>query len=91
MSLSPDWVSTHLPVACISSAFRSLAIVCTALLAYDVLINLAREKRLVWDETFRPSSVLYYLTRYPVVAYQIFNVVYTWTTPQVSFTTRSMG
>ncbi|RDX42037.1 hypothetical protein OH76DRAFT_1363513, partial [Lentinus brumalis] len=54
-----------------------------ALLAYDVLISLAREKRLVWDETFRPSSVLYYLTRYPVVAYQIFNVVYTPTTPQV--------
>ncbi|KAI0700656.1 hypothetical protein C8T65DRAFT_657401 [Cerioporus squamosus] len=52
-----------------------------ALLAYDVLINLAREKRLVWDEKFCPSSVLYYLTRYPVVAYQIFNVVYTPTTP----------
>ncbi|TFK86297.1 hypothetical protein K466DRAFT_587350 [Polyporus arcularius HHB13444] len=55
------------------------------LLAYDVLINLAREKRLVWDETFRPSSVLYYLTRYPVVAYQIFNVVYTPTTPQFTW------
>lgn len=54
-----------------------------ALLAYDVLINLAREKRLVWDEKFRPSSVLYYLTRYPVVAFQIFNVVYTPSTPQV--------
>ncbi|RPD79459.1 hypothetical protein L226DRAFT_567567 [Lentinus tigrinus ALCF2SS1-7] len=53
-----------------------------ALLAYDVLINLAREKRLVWDEKFRPSSVLYYMTRYPVVAYQIFNVVYTPSTPQ---------
>ena len=54
-----------------------------ALLAYDVLINLAREKRLVWDEKFRPSSVLYYLTRYPVVAFQIFNVYASaYTTPQ---------
>ncbi|EIM87610.1 uncharacterized protein STEHIDRAFT_121205 [Stereum hirsutum FP-91666 SS1] len=52
-----------------------------ALLAYDILLNLGREKEYVWDRKFRMSSVLYYMTRYPVVAYQVFNVCYSTTTP----------
>lgn len=57
-----------------------------ALLAYDILLNLGREKELIWDTKFRTSSVLYYMTRYPVVAYQVFNVCYSpTTTPKVRF------
>lgn len=46
------------------------------LLAYDILLNLPREKRLVWDSKFRASSILYYMVRYPVIVYQVFNVSY---------------
>ncbi|VDB95655.1 unnamed protein product [Peniophora sp. CBMAI 1063] len=55
-----------------------------ALIVYDILICLGRESRYVWNTKFRVSSVLYYAVRYPVLAYQIFSIAYTPTTPQVS-------
>ncbi|KAH7100891.1 hypothetical protein BKA62DRAFT_830607 [Auriculariales sp. MPI-PUGE-AT-0066] len=48
-----------------------------ALLAWDYLIMLHREKRFVWDAPFRISSVIYYTVRYPVLVFQIFNLVVT--------------
>ncbi|KAI0687744.1 hypothetical protein BC835DRAFT_1309104 [Cytidiella melzeri] len=49
-------------------------IIILALLLYDILLNLGREKQLVWDTKFRSSSVLYYVVRYPVLAFQIFTI-----------------
>lgn len=85
-------LQTHRHVCCIFPAecvFRATVLhvsnsFLAALLGYDILINLSREKRLVWDTDFRPSSVVYYMVRYPVIAYQVFNVSYTpGVTPQV--------
>ncbi|KZV66581.1 hypothetical protein PENSPDRAFT_688876 [Peniophora sp. CONT] len=53
-----------------------------ALIIYDILICLDRESRYVWQAKFRVSSLLYYTVRYPVLAYQIFSVAYTPSTPQ---------
>ena len=55
----------------------------SAFIVYDILICLEREWRYVWRAKFRVSSALYYTVRYPVLAYQIFSVVYTPETPQV--------
>ncbi|THV04063.1 hypothetical protein K435DRAFT_835517 [Dendrothele bispora CBS 962.96] len=44
------------------------------LILYDVLLNLDREKRLIWEEKFRASTLLYYILRYPVIAFQIFTL-----------------
>jgi len=55
-----------------------------ALLAYDILLNLGREKRLVWEESFRISTVLYYILRYPVIAFQVFTLFLAPDLPQVS-------
>ncbi|KAF8995710.1 hypothetical protein BDQ17DRAFT_1365344 [Cyathus striatus] len=44
------------------------------LYAYDILLNLAREKQLIWADPFRFSSILYYFVRYPVIAKQIFSL-----------------
>ncbi|KAL0954097.1 hypothetical protein HGRIS_005243 [Hohenbuehelia grisea] len=57
-----------------------------ALLAYDIVLNLGREKQFIWDDKFRPSHILYYLVRYPVIAFQIFQVTYKPTMPQVQTT-----
>ncbi|TFK35375.1 hypothetical protein BDQ12DRAFT_737650, partial [Crucibulum laeve] len=46
------------------------------LYAYDILLNLSREKELIWKEGLRPSSLLYYAVRYPVIAKQIFYLFY---------------
>ncbi|KAF5358751.1 hypothetical protein D9758_008593 [Tetrapyrgos nigripes] len=46
-----------------------------ALLGYDILLNIDREKRLIWEEGFRVSTVLYYILRYPVIAFQIFTLL----------------
>lgn len=56
---------------------------CAAILLYDILINLEREKRLVWDAKFRASSVLYYVLRYPVIAFQVFTIFESHITSQV--------
>ncbi|KAF9262191.1 hypothetical protein L218DRAFT_451466 [Marasmius fiardii PR-910] len=52
------------------------------LLLYDIIINIDREKRLVWDAKFRASTVLYYILRYPVIAFQFFTVFLSPTLPQ---------
>ncbi|TFK46600.1 hypothetical protein OE88DRAFT_1667198 [Heliocybe sulcata] len=52
-----------------------------ALMFYDMLLNLGREKRLTWDSKFRASSVVYLCVRYPVVAFQVFQVCWTTSTP----------
>ncbi|KZV92265.1 hypothetical protein EXIGLDRAFT_769133 [Exidia glandulosa HHB12029] len=46
-----------------------------ALLVWDYVINLDRERRFIWQKDFRASSALYYTIRYPVVAFQIFNLL----------------
>lgn len=48
---------------------------------YDMILNMGREKRLVWDTKFRASSVVYYTVRYPLIAFQVFQVSWTPTTP----------
>lgn len=45
-----------------------------ALLAYELIINLGREKELIWEQKWRASTLIYFLLRYPVFAFQIFNV-----------------
>ncbi|KAI0342659.1 hypothetical protein BDW22DRAFT_131793 [Trametopsis cervina] len=55
------------------------------ILLYDILINLEREKRLVWDAKFRASSVLYYVLRYPVIAFQVFTIFESHITSQLRF------
>ncbi|TFK52117.1 hypothetical protein OE88DRAFT_1605752, partial [Heliocybe sulcata] len=54
-----------------------------ALMFYDMFLNIGREKRLVWDSKFRASSVVYLCVRYPLVAFQVFQVSWTTSTPQV--------
>ncbi|KZV78425.1 hypothetical protein EXIGLDRAFT_783855 [Exidia glandulosa HHB12029] len=46
-----------------------------ALLVWDYVINLDCERRFIWQKDFRASSALYYTIRYPVVAFQIFNLL----------------
>ncbi|KAF9055619.1 hypothetical protein BJ165DRAFT_1427337 [Panaeolus papilionaceus] len=53
------------------------------LYAYDILLNLDREQKLIWSDPLRPSSVLYYFVRYPVIAKQIFFLRSTPHMPQV--------
>lgn len=53
-----------------------------ALLAYDLLLSASREKHLVWDQKFRVSSVIYLFLRYPVIAFQVFNVCISYTAQQ---------
>ncbi|KIK58838.1 hypothetical protein GYMLUDRAFT_45133 [Collybiopsis luxurians FD-317 M1] len=50
-----------------------------ALLLYEVIINLDREVLLVWStcDSFQWSNTIYLVNRYPLVAYQIWNVYYT--------------
>ncbi|KIJ25337.1 hypothetical protein M422DRAFT_50814 [Sphaerobolus stellatus SS14] len=50
------------------------------LYVYDILLNIDREKALIWKEGLRPSSLLYYLVRYPVIAKQIYFLL---STPQI--------
>ncbi|GJE94550.1 hypothetical protein PsYK624_107200 [Phanerochaete sordida] len=45
-----------------------------ALLAYDLLLNTGREVDLVWRQKWRASTAIYFFLRYPVIAFQIFNV-----------------
>ena len=45
----------------------------TALLAYDLLLNISREADLIWRQKWRASTVIYFFLRYPVVAFQVFN------------------
>ncbi|KIK51662.1 hypothetical protein GYMLUDRAFT_50395 [Collybiopsis luxurians FD-317 M1] len=49
------------------------------LLLYEIFVNFDREVHLVWStcSSFRWSNVIYFLNRYPVLAYQIWSVVYT--------------
>lgn len=57
----------------------------TALLVYDILLNAAREKELIWTQRWRTSTVLYLLIRYPVMAFQIFSIhASEFPTPQVN-------
>ncbi|TFK49406.1 hypothetical protein OE88DRAFT_1727176 [Heliocybe sulcata] len=53
-----------------------------ALMTYDIVLNLGREKQLVWDTKFRTYSMLYYMSRYPLVPFTIFEALYTPTVPQ---------
>ncbi|EPQ53639.1 hypothetical protein GLOTRDRAFT_130976 [Gloeophyllum trabeum ATCC 11539] len=53
-----------------------------ALMIYDIVLNLGREKQLVWDTKFRTYSLLYYMSRYPLVPFQVFEVFYTPSMPQ---------
>ncbi|KAF8523468.1 hypothetical protein BU17DRAFT_85772 [Hysterangium stoloniferum] len=53
-----------------------------ALCIWDILINLAREKELIWTEGFKASTLLYYMVRYPVFAKIIFQAVATPETPK---------
>ncbi|KAI0703429.1 hypothetical protein BC835DRAFT_1318818 [Cytidiella melzeri] len=46
-----------------------------ALLTYDLVLSASREKELIWQREFRSSSVIYVILRYPVIAFQLFNVV----------------
>ncbi|KZT28088.1 hypothetical protein NEOLEDRAFT_1146105 [Neolentinus lepideus HHB14362 ss-1] len=57
-----------------------------ALMTYDIVLNLGREKQLVWDAKFRMYSMLYYMSRYPLVPFTIFEVFYTPTIPQHALT-----
>ncbi|EKM58239.1 uncharacterized protein PHACADRAFT_252415 [Phanerochaete carnosa HHB-10118-sp] len=44
---------------------------------------MSREIDLVWRQKWRASTAIYFLLRYPVVAFQIFNVyASSYTTPQ---------
>ncbi|KAE9410086.1 hypothetical protein BT96DRAFT_931551 [Gymnopus androsaceus JB14] len=52
------------------------------LLMYEIVINLGREVKLVWSTSFRWSNVIYFMNRYPVVAFQLWSVCYTTSTPQ---------
>ncbi|KIK56305.1 hypothetical protein GYMLUDRAFT_248050 [Collybiopsis luxurians FD-317 M1] len=60
-----------------------------ALLFYEILVNFDREVRLVWGtcDSFRWSNVIYFVNRYPVVAYQIWSICYTPKIPQYAKTT----
>jgi hypothetical protein len=54
------------------------------MILYDILINISREKRLVWEAPFRISTLVYYMARYPPIAYEMFGVIYRpGVTPQV--------
>ncbi|KIP11194.1 hypothetical protein PHLGIDRAFT_125075 [Phlebiopsis gigantea 11061_1 CR5-6] len=55
-----------------SAAFSRLT-----LLAYDIILNAPREKELIWDQRWRVSTAIYFVIRYPVLAFQIFNVYIT--------------
>ncbi|KIK58840.1 hypothetical protein GYMLUDRAFT_45136 [Collybiopsis luxurians FD-317 M1] len=50
-----------------------------ALLLYEIIINLDREVQLVWSTcgTFHWSNVIYFVNRYPLVAYEVWNIFYT--------------
>ncbi|KAE9394488.1 hypothetical protein BT96DRAFT_998492 [Gymnopus androsaceus JB14] len=54
----------------------------TTVLAYEILINLGREVDLVWSAKFRWSSLIYFMNRYPVVAFQIWELCYSTKIPQ---------
>ncbi|KAJ3851004.1 hypothetical protein EV368DRAFT_83979 [Lentinula lateritia] len=54
----------------------------TTVLAYEILINLGREVDLVWSANFRWSNVIYYMNRYPVVVFQVWELCYKTGTPQ---------
>ncbi|KAJ3894811.1 hypothetical protein GG344DRAFT_62630 [Lentinula edodes] len=54
----------------------------TTVLAYEILINLGREVDLVWSANFRWSNVIYYMNRYPVVVFQVWELCYKTSTPQ---------
>ncbi|KAJ3929409.1 MAG: hypothetical protein NXY57DRAFT_963636 [Lentinula lateritia] len=54
-----------------------------AVLAYEILINLGREVDLVWSANFRWSNVIYYMNRYPVVVFQVWELCYKTSTPQL--------
>ncbi|KZT21129.1 hypothetical protein NEOLEDRAFT_1181902 [Neolentinus lepideus HHB14362 ss-1] len=58
-----------------------------ALMFYDMVLNIGREKRLVWDTKFRASSVVYLCVRYPLIAFQVFQVCWTPSTPQTDSST----
>ncbi|KAJ3881956.1 hypothetical protein F5051DRAFT_425331 [Lentinula edodes] len=54
----------------------------TTVLAYEILINLGREVDLVWSANFRWSNVIYYMNRYPVVVFQVWELCYKTSTLQ---------
>ncbi|KAJ3899308.1 hypothetical protein F5879DRAFT_926338 [Lentinula edodes] len=54
----------------------------TTVLAYEIFVNLGREVDLVWSANFRWSNVIYYMNRYPVVVFQVWELCYKTSTPQ---------
>ncbi|KAJ4476077.1 hypothetical protein C8J55DRAFT_517475, partial [Lentinula edodes] len=57
----------------------------TTVLAYKILINLGREVDLIWSANFRWSNVIYYMNRYPVVVFQVWELCYKTSTLQVRY------
>lgn len=50
-----------------------------------MLLNFSREKELIWTQQWRASTAIYFFLRYPVIAFQIFNVYISgYSTQQVS-------
>ncbi|KAF8523517.1 hypothetical protein BU17DRAFT_63803 [Hysterangium stoloniferum] len=62
---------------CNSRLIQKITPLSVALYVWDILINLQREKELMWDKKFKASTFLYFMVRYPVIAKSIFQIIYT--------------
>ncbi|KAJ4482570.1 hypothetical protein J3R30DRAFT_3403094 [Lentinula aciculospora] len=85
MSTTGNLVRAVVTAAAMEEQIRTIdyaSYVKTTVLMYEILINLGREVDLVWSTKFRWSNVIYYMSRYPVVVFQIWSLCYKASTPQ---------